>query len=316
MYDKISKHLNIKYIFWLLAGMLSILVMAVPLTADAQDARTPGPSASPGITGETILSRSSPFDPPAKDAFVTDSGPGLDTGCTFKDDPENPLTIDIAIDKFVGDVDGGGFLINPAPLIAKGIIPATIDIVMPAYDVDFNGSPPPERDIVFFNGQNLGFLTGDDSIWKLNTFSIDIRKVKFPARPAPGAAPVPVANRVQISIDTISSTPRWCTAIDWVALIIPIRPQIALEIQRTAGNRIRENAGAGTIETIYKQSFDAACNVQTDIGPFDEYPFSGPAQSGLFGWFTGEAKLRTRIKTCPENSIDPPVVKAECQDAG
>ncbi|MFZ4699390.1 MAG: dockerin type I repeat-containing protein [Candidatus Methylumidiphilus sp.] len=254
--------------------------------------------------------RSSPFAPPTADTFVTDGGSGLDTGCTFNTDSNHPLVIQVVIDKFVGDVDGNGFLVNPAPLISAGIIPATVDVIMPAYDIDVNGSPPPESDQALFNGQSLGFLTGNDSIWKLNSFSIDIRKVKFPSRPAAGGNVTPVINTVQINIDTLSSG-RWCAAIDWVALVIPIRPKLALELKFIDGNKIRQNTGAATIDVIYQQDFDAACNVSTTIGPVNEYPFSGPATSGLFGWSTGESKLKAKLKICPENSIDPPEVKAD-----
>ncbi len=168
----------------------------------------------PGMAlGKTFATRSSPFDPPSKDVFVTDDGPGLDTGCTFNTSPAHPLIIDIVIDQFVGAVDGSGFLVNPAPLIAKGIIPASIEVIMPAFDIDVNGSPPPEHDEVIFNGQNLGLLNGDNNIWLLNSFTVPISQVKFPA--ATGGT---ASNRVQINVDLLASG-RWCMAIDWVALV-------------------------------------------------------------------------------------------------
>lgn len=251
--------------------------------------------------------RTSPFNPPDKDVFLTDASGGLDTGCTFNTSPLNPLTIDIAVDRFVGDVDANGFLVNPAPLVAAGIIPGGVDILLPAYDVDFNGSPPPERDEVLFNGQSLGFLTGDNNVWKLNTFRVDIRKIKFPARPAPGGSPVPVNNRLQIRIDTLGSG-RWCTSVDWVALLIPIRPKLALDLDVLAGNPIRSLANT-PITKIQEQTFDANCAITTTIGPFRQYPFSGPALTGAGG--AGTAKLRAKIKVCPADSIQPPKVDAE-----
>ena len=237
--------------------------------------------------------RSSPFDPPEKDVFVTDGGAGLDTGCTFNTDSNHPLVISVAINKFIGDVDANGFLVNPAPLISAGIIPATVDIILPAFDVDVNGMPPPEKDELLFNGQSLGSLTGDNNIWKLNTFSVDIRKIKFPSRPAPGGNVTPVTNKFQLNIDTLSSG-RWCTSIDWIALVIPIQPKLGLELTVVDGNEIRENTGSKTIKTIYQQEFDAACNITTKIGPIDDYPFSGPSTTwGLFsGTSTGKSSSK------------------------
>jgi hypothetical protein len=264
------------------------------------------------ISSQTVLAaaatgpRSSPFDPPETDSFVTDDSPGLDTGCTFDDDPEHPLTVDVMIDRSVGPVDANGYLIDPAPLVAKGIIPSTVDILMPAYDIDVNGSPPPEQDEVAFNGENIGLLTGDNNVWKLNTFSVPISKIKFPAPPAPGMNPVPQANRIVITVDTLSNG-RWCAAIDWVALIIPIEPKLSLTLKPVAGasNQIRKNSGSDTIDVIYQQTANADCNITEDIGPINEYPFSGPSESGWFGWFSGEAKVRTEIAPCPVGSLPP-----------
>ncbi|WP_033194290.1 dockerin type I repeat-containing protein [Methylomonas sp. MK1] len=298
--------------------IFSALLLLVPVARAAQqdgDDRATAPQAPRILFRSALGPRTSPFDPPTQDVFFTDGGAGLDTGCTFNNDPGHPLVISVVIDKFVGDVDANGYLVNPAPLVSAGIIPATVDIIMPAYDIDVNGTPPPERDEALFNGQSLGFLTGDNNIWKLNSFSVDIRKIKFPSRPASGGNVVPVINKVQINVDTLSSG-RWCAAIDWVALVIPVRPKLALELKVIDGNKIRQNAGSATIDTIYQQDFDAACNVSTRIGPINEYPFSGPATSGLFGWFSGESKLRAKLKTCPENSIDPPEIKAEWTTSG
>ena len=284
--------------------ILCVVASSFSLKVMAQDV----PLASPPKKA-ALSSRTSPFDPPQKDVFVTDVGPSLDTGCTFNTSSANPLTIDIVIDRFVGDVDADGHLLNPAPLIAAGIIPATVDLVMPAYDVDFNGTAPPERDEVRLNGQSLGFLTGDDNIWKLNTFPLDIRLLKFPARPAPGSVPSPAVNQVKIYIDTLSSG-RWCTSVDWAAFIIPIRPKIGLELSVTSGhNSIRSALGESVITKIYEQTFDANCNVTNTIDAYDTYPFSGPAVGQTGG--KGQVRLKTTIKTCPENSIAPPAVMAE-----
>ncbi len=264
----------------------------------------------PGKALGLLQLRTSPFDPPTEDVFVADDGPGLDTGCTFNTDPNHPLVIDVLIDQAVGPVDANGYLANPGALVAQGVVPASVAVIMPAYDVDVNGSPPPESDEVVFNGQSLGTLTGDDSIWKLNSFTVGIDKIKFPA-PAAGGAPAPVANRVQINVDTLS-TGRWCTAIDWVALVIPIKLPVALKLEPTAGNRIavRDYASPDTIDTIFEQSFDAACAETTDIGPYDDYPFSAPAGPA------GSARLHATLERCPSNPQLSPEVRVDWQVAG
>lgn len=285
--------------------VLCALMLALP--AAAQD--------DPVNRSGVLATRSSPFDPPAEDVFVADDGAGLDTGCTFNTDSNHPLRIDIMIDQAVGAVDGNGFLVDPAGLVADGVIPATVDVIMPAFDVDYNGAPPPERDEVFLNGERLGLLTGDNQIWKLNSFSIPVSKIKFPA-PAANGSPAPVANRVQINVDTLS-TGRWCTAIDWVALVIPVKLKIALKLEPTGGNeiRVRDYGSNETIDTIYEQSFDASCRVKTDIGPYDEYPFSGPARK-LFGFLRGSARLHTTLQRCPRNDHLEPEVKVDWEIAG
>lgn len=282
----------------LFAALLSWLALMAGPAAAQDDRRTfkaPKPRALLA-TGP----RTSPFDPPDKDVFVTDASPGLDTGCTFNDSP--PLTIDVMVDRFVGDVDGNGYLVNPTPLISAGIIPASVEVLLPAYDIDFNGDPPPERDELLFNGESLGFLTGDNNVWKLNSFRVDIRKIKFPSRPAPGAAVTPVANRVTVRIDTLG-VQRWCTSIDWVALVLPVRPKLGLQLDVVAGNPVASNTGTA-ITRIYEQKFDAACNVSEAIGPIEQYPFSGAVRSGT-------ARLQATLKACPEGSLGTPEVTAE-----
>ena len=275
--------------------------LSLALPAFAQDDR----GARPGNT----RTRSSPFDPPVKDVFVVDAGPGLDTGCTFNTDPNHPLLIDVVVNQAVGAVDSNGYLVNPGVLVAEGVVPATVAVVMPAFDVDVNGQPPPESDEVLLNGERLGFLSGDNNIWKLNSFSIPISKIKFPA-PSSSGTPTPVANRVQVNVDTLSSG-RWCTAIDWVALNIPIKLKAAFTLKPNLGNkiRVRDYASNDTIDTIYKQSFDTSCNLTTDIGPLDEYPFSGPATPG-------RAQLHAILKRCPVNNQITPEVKVDWKITG
>ncbi len=166
---------------------------------------------------------SSPFAPPEHDdqTFVVDVGPGLDTGCTFRDG--SPLVFTIRVDRVLGDRDA---------LLAEGAIPDHLTLEMPAYDVDFDAVVPPyapERDRVYFNGHPVDevFLTGANNVWKLNSFRIPIEWVHFPPMPAPGSSspPEPAENTIRIDIDTANSELVWCTAIDWASLRIDRVPR-------------------------------------------------------------------------------------------
>ncbi|HSY49270.1 MAG TPA: alpha/beta hydrolase [Thermoanaerobaculia bacterium] len=167
---------------------------------------------------------SSPFSPPDADdtLFVVDTDPGLDTDCTYHSG--GPLVIHLSVTRYVGPVKGDGTLANPGDLIGKHLISSKAHLRLPAYDVDVNGDPsdptvPPEVDRVFFNGHDLGTLTGDNDIWKLNDFEVNIEWVKFPALGAPSVPPLPADNVITIDIDEASGgTDNWCTAVDWVEL--------------------------------------------------------------------------------------------------
>ena len=163
--------------------------------------------------------RTSPFDPPEPDdhSFVTDDAPKLDTGCIFSS--LGPIEFDIEVTRHVGPVDGNGTLQNASDLVAAGLLSDTATLIIPAFDVDSNASPPapflPEQDRVLFNGEEIGFLSGENNTWKLNSFDIDIDKVKFPARGS-GGAPSPAINTVTIEIDVGNApTQVWCTSADW-----------------------------------------------------------------------------------------------------
>lgn len=186
---------------------------------------------------------SSPINPPDADdhTFVVNSGPGLDTGCSFRLD--GPLIFNIPVTRYAGPTNPDGTLVNAAHLVASGLLSPHATLIMPAFDIDYDFVPPPgediepERDRVFFNGVpihqlavgNSEFLLGQNNVWRLNSFSIPIEKVKFPsARGSGGNPPTPAMNEIRIDIDVANSEEYWCTAIDWAALSIKIMSPIIL----------------------------------------------------------------------------------------
>jgi len=164
-----------------------------------------------------------PEDPPtaSDEIFVVDTGPGLDTGCTFHS--EGDLVFEIIIDRYIGDVDRLLQTRSPSAPYSP-FIGETAHLQMPAWDVDYYYHTTPERDRVYFNGHLVReeYLTGDNRVWKMNEFDLPIEWVNFPESPGDSAV-----NEVRIVIDTGNSQDVWCTAIDWAALEIDVaRPVV------------------------------------------------------------------------------------------
>lgn len=179
--------------------------------------------------------RSSPFNPPNSNdsTFVTDAAPKLDTGCIFRS--SGPIIYNIAVTRYQGTLNPDGTLKDAAALVAAGVVSSEATLVMPVYDVDSGAimSPPyqPEIDRVLFNGKEIGFLSGVNNVWKLNSFQIPIGDVKFTDRAPLGSSPVGAFNEVKIEID-VGNAPigqqLWCTAVDWGAESFDAMPPVIL----------------------------------------------------------------------------------------
>lgn len=80
---------------------------------------------------------------------------------------------------------------------------------MNVYDVDVNTSVGnPEVDEVYVNGLRVGTLTGADSIWGINYFTIPNQVLRAGL------------NKVQINVDTFNfkkavPSSNWCVAVEW-----------------------------------------------------------------------------------------------------
>lgn len=238
------------------AGLLFILCFLGSNTSlQAQDLRKSRlPAAATGP-------RSSPFDPPRETdvSFVTDAAATLDTGCRFNSD--GPITFDINITRVVGPVNADGTLQNVNQLISNNVVSATATLLMPAYDVDYDAPGNPERDRVRFNGHDLGFLTGSNDVWKLNSFEIPISYLKFPARAGNGTAPAPAVNTIIIDIDVNNAG--WCTAIDWGANNFKaLSPIILIHGNNSDGAFFDRQGFAGELKSR-GMPYDNSINLQT-----------------------------------------------------
>ena len=187
--------------------------------------------ASAPLTAQDIRSAegvvSSPFPAPeASDSlFVINNAPYLDTGCLFRS--EGPIVVNLEVPRVIGQ---SGLSIDA--LIARGIIAEDAELILPAFDVDYDGggsSSNPERDRISFNGHPLDppFLMGADGVWRLNSFRVNVRDILFPQDPGFGGKAKPQINTIQVDIDTANSTEVWCTAIDWIALRIEVVRPVA-----------------------------------------------------------------------------------------
>lgn len=188
---------------------MSMSMMSMSATSAPASAATvaPGPVTSPAKPNYSTDSR-----------FVVNEGTYLDTGCTYRSG--GPLRIPLPIKRFVGETDGQGFLTNPAGLVQNGIVANKLKLRMPAYDVDMQGDPP-EVDKVFFNGHEIGVLTGANGVWKINEFTIPVEWVRFGKKGESGAPSIESVNEIEIQIDTASGgEERWCTYIDWIELSV------------------------------------------------------------------------------------------------
>lgn len=154
---------------------------------------------------------------------------------------DGSIYIDVPIRRYVGETDASGYLLNASSLIANGIVSEKATILIPAFDIDdepfindfydcdgdgvVDENFQPEIDKVFLNGKKIGVLKGESNTWNLNTFPLDITKIKFPT--APGETAI---NQFRIDIDTANADvvlssgavgcgTGWSTSIDWIGIL-------------------------------------------------------------------------------------------------
>ena len=146
------------------------------------------------------------------------------------------IVINVPIRRYVGPTDGNGYLQNVDALIEKGVVGETVNIYMPAYDVDEGRYPVfdcdgdyvydqlyDEVNEVYFNGEKLGKFRGQNQRWFQQTFTIPVSKLKFPSNKG-GVG----SNEVRVKIDVANSDVVlssgqvgcvvWATEVDWVGI--------------------------------------------------------------------------------------------------
>lgn len=166
---------------------------------------------------------SSPFPPPQEKfgTYVIDSGPGLDTGCTYRSG--GPLRINLKLPKVVNDqqLNADGTLKDAQKLIANGVLSAQAAIRFPVFDIDdkaVTSGYSPEVDRVSFNGRFKKTLEGFNNTWTDDTILVPIEELKFGQD-----------NELLIEIDTANTAEYWCMAVDWVAIEFQVTPPYILQ---------------------------------------------------------------------------------------
>jgi pimeloyl-ACP methyl ester carboxylesterase len=186
--------------------------------AQERNSKVKGSMKLPTVMTRVATTRTSPFEPPedTDHSFSTDDAPKLDTGCIFRS--SGPIVFNIEIKRFIGRLRSDGTLADADKLIASGALSRTAKLIMPGFDVDSGATAQgvqPERDRVSVNGEAVGFLQGQNNRWILNSFEVDIRKIKFAERGTDGSEPTGGVNEIRIDIDTANSDEAWCTSVDW-----------------------------------------------------------------------------------------------------
>lgn len=170
-----------------------------------------------GMAPTVGAATTSPFPPPVEKlgTYVIDDAPGLDTGCTYGSG--GPLVIRLKVPATVNhnEISSSGYFLDPKKLINNRVISEKTVIRMPVYDIDcdYVGSVSPEKDLVYFNGFPIKYLSGINGKWTDDSLVVDTSKIKFVSSNSPD-----VYNEIKIDIDVANGGNNyWCMAVDWVS---------------------------------------------------------------------------------------------------
>lgn len=179
---------------------------------------------------------------PEDDVYVLDSAPTLDE---YRYNTDGPIQFALDVTRVVGRTDANGYLKDVDWLIAAGIVPPKVTLVIRAYDVDttYSGTDVrPERNKVYVNGQYVGDLTGRNDDWKQTFIQVDVRKIRFAVpqcneggreqKPVNisecATAPIPGHNEIRVDVDVDNSQKVWGIGVESVALMFEAARPILL----------------------------------------------------------------------------------------
>lgn|SRR5690554_5008237 len=229
-------------------------------------ARTMSFNAAAAGTGYPAHYGSSPFSfsdvsAPSGSTVVNDRDSGTVDRYLYRSGSGAEITIPLQVGRYVGDKE---------KLLANNLLSRQATILFPGYDIDSQTSPVsdcdgdgipdqlrPEVNKVYFNGELIGEMVGDNGIWRMQRFTVDIDKVNFPS--SPGAI---ASNELTVHIDTANADVPlssgavgcvvWAVEVDWAVLQFEVASPIVL-VPGLSG-RTDSFANSGYIETIQNET--------------------------------------------------------------
>lgn len=139
------------------------------------------------------------------DVVVNDKDSSALDSYLYRSGSEPEIKIPLNISRYIGDKD---------KLLKSGFLSKHATIIFPGYDVDSQTAPVddcdgdgipdqlrPEVNKVYFNGELIGEMKGDNNTWRMQRFSVDIDLVNFPLTPGSIAR-----NELSIAVDTANES--------------------------------------------------------------------------------------------------------------
>ncbi len=163
--------------------------------------------------------------------------------------------------------------------VDQSISQSSVYLTLSTYDVDYDGGSTPERDKAYINGNYLGYLTGSNGAWSINTFTVPTSLLN-----APGA------NTVTVEIDTLNGG--WAVTVDYGII----------STSGTASNNVTINSGAFTVQDTDSDSKYNTITAQVNATATNSgsYALNGALYSSsgqLIGWASTTVSLTGGVAT-------------------
>lgn len=226
---------------------------------------------------------SSPYSPPAQEygRITVNSGEDLDTECRFS--PSGDIVSMFEVPEYINSTvtDDEGKVIDPSGLDARKVLRSKGKLTMPMFDVDrvAPGFDSVEIDEIYINGTLVGEAQGADGAWVQFDLEFDADILKFGK-----------TNELRIVIDTASSEPSWCTALDWYS----IKVDVALPLAVVHG-----------VTSSFEDSYNAAFITGLNAYGFKWQGFSlGPQESVLANGTNFDSQIDNFLEPINGSSIN------------